>query len=58
MKYVIKREYVYYRNELRDVVLPKGSIVTFNSNFRDNKCWVDFNKCKYLVDKNDLEAIE
>ena len=57
-RYVVTREYVYYENEMRDVRLPKGSIVTFNSHFRDGKRWVNFNKCKYLVDREDLQIVK
>ena len=58
MKYMTTKEYVYYEDESRNTVLEKGSIVTFDSYFKDGKCWVNLKKCKYLVDKKDLKSIE
>lgn len=54
MKYIILKDQVYYENEINETILKKGTIVTYNSNYSKDKCFVNANNLKYLVNKKDL----
>ena len=54
MQYILKKDYVYYKGEVNETLLKKGTIVDYHGNYSINKCWVRFNKSRYLVDRKDL----
>lgn len=57
MKFKVLKDYIYYEGQCNEQKLKKGTIVTFSNSYSSGKCWVKFNKTKYLVNSEDLQRI-